>query len=87
MKSPVILVSNANSPDHAASIRALFDGADDIRIAVAFLKRAGAEFIVPILERQLIAGATVDVFVGTDFFHTDPCALKKLLALKLRPDF
>jgi HKD family nuclease len=84
MKNQVILVSNADSPDHAASIRELFHGAEDIRIAVAFLKRAGAEFIVPILERQLVAGATVDLFVGTDFFHTDPCALKKLLTLKQR---
>lgn len=79
-----VLVSNANSPDHAATIRDLFEGAEDIRIAVAFLKRGGAEFIVPILERQLVAGANVEVFVGTDFFHTDPCALKKLLTLKQR---
>lgn len=80
----MVLVSNASMPGHAASIRDLFDGAEDIKIAVAFLKRRGADFIVPILGKQLRAGANVEVFVGTDFFHTDPCALEELLTLKQR---
>lgn len=80
----MILVSNADNRDHAASIRALFAGADYVRVAVAFLKRAGAEFIVPLLEERLVAGATVQAFVGTDFFHTDPSALENLLKLKQR---
>lgn len=83
MADGVSLVSNEGA-GHSASIRDLLDGADDIKIAVAFLKRGGVEHIVPMLDERLAAGATAEIFVGTDFFHTDPCALEKLLSLKQR---
>ena len=60
----------------------MFDGADSIRIAVAFLTKSGAEFIFPMLEERIADGATVEIFVGTDFFHTDPWALEELWKLK-----
>ena len=39
---------------------------------------------MPLLEKRLAAGATVALYIGTDFFHTDPCALERLLRLKQR---
>jgi HKD family nuclease len=82
MDASVILTSNEDISGHAASLRDLFDGADDIKIAVAFLKKGGAEFILPMLKDRIAAGATVELFVGTDFFHTDPWALEELSKLK-----
>lgn len=79
-----MLISNADGADHAGAITELIDGADAIVIAVAFLKKGGADHVAPILEKRLAAGATVELFVGTDFFLTEPDALERLLELGRR---
>lgn len=79
-----MLISNADGADHAGAISELIDGADAIVIAVAFLKKGGADHIAPILEKRLAAGATAELFVGTDFFLTEPDALERLLELGRR---
>jgi HKD family nuclease len=79
-----MLISNTDSTDHAAAIAELIDGADTIIILVAFLRKGGADHISPILEKRLAAGAKVELFVGTDFFLTEPDALERLLELGRR---
>lgn len=79
-----MLVANTGKADHSKFITDIIKDADEIIIAVAFLKRAGAELIAPLLEKRLGAGADVELFVGTDFFLTEPVALEILLALKER---
>ena len=76
-----MLISNADGADHARAIAELIDGADAIIIAVAFLKKGGADHIAPLLKKRLATGATVELFVGTDFFLTEPDALERLLEL------
>lgn len=78
------LVANADDAHHRGAIAELFDDADAVIIAVAFLKKGGAEHIIPLLEKRLAAGATAELFVGTDFFLTEPDALKLLLELGQR---
>ncbi|WP_417673849.1 phospholipase D-like domain-containing protein [Roseibium sp.] len=79
-----MLISNTYGADHAGSIAELINGADTIIIAVAFLKKRGADYIAPILKKRLAAGATVELFVGTDFFLTEPAALQRMLELGKR---
>ena len=79
-----MLVANTGKASHTKIISDIIKNADEIIIAVAFLKRAGANLIAPLLEQRLVAGADVELFIGTDFFLTEPVALETLLALKDR---
>ncbi|GAB6966899.1 hypothetical protein JCM25156A_09360 [Komagataeibacter kakiaceti JCM 25156] len=79
-----MLVANTGKTDHSVFIPDIIKNADEIFIAVAFLKRAGADLIAPLLEKRLAMGANVELFIGTDFFLTDPAALESFLALKDR---
>lgn len=79
-----MLVANTGKADHSKSILDIIKNADEIYIAVAFLKRAGADLIAPLLEKRLAADADVELFIGTDFFLTEPAALETFLALKHR---
>ena len=72
-----MLVANTGKADHSKSIPDIIKNADEIFIAVAFLKRAGADLIAPLLEKRLAAGADVELFIGTDFFLTEPTALER----------
>ena len=40
-----MIISNADGKTHAAAIEALLDGAEQVVIAVAFLKKAGADYL------------------------------------------
>lgn len=79
-----MIISNTDGRNHADAIEALLAGAEEIVIAVAFLKKGGANHLAPMLEERLAAGATVELFVGTDFFLTEPSALERLLKVKTR---
>ncbi len=79
-----MLVANTGNAAHSKFIPDIIKDADEIIIAVAFLKRAGADLIAPLLKRRLAAGADVELFIGTDFFLTEPAALEHFLALKDR---
>ena len=74
-----MLISNSAGANHAGVIADILENSDAIVIAVAFLKKGGADHIVPIIEKRLAAGAKVEIFVGTDFFITEPAALERLL--------
>ncbi|TIL85734.1 MAG: NgoFVII family restriction endonuclease, partial [Mesorhizobium sp.] len=58
------------------------EGAEQISIAVAFLKEGGARIIGLLLEARLKQGAKIEAFLGTDFYITEPKALAHLLAIK-----
>lgn len=77
------LITNEND-GHRSAIADVFTDADHILIAVAFLKVSGAEFLRRELKGRLSAGARVEIFVGSDFFLTDPEALAVLLSLARR---
>lgn len=76
-----MLVTNTGGTDHATRITEIIRDADEIKIAIAFLKQGAAQRLAPILARRLEDGAVVELFVGTDFFLTEPKALELLLPL------
>lgn len=76
------LIVNDAPEDHAKAIAEIIADADEIMIAVAFLKLGGADFLTPKLSKRLKAGAVVELFIGTDFYLTQPAALQRLLELK-----
>ncbi|MBP2513840.1 phospholipase D family protein [Sphingomonas sp. PvP018] len=78
------LVQNLPSDNHGDALGAVFEGAGRISVAVAFLKYGGAKIIGPLLEARLEAGATVEAFIGSDFYITEPKALTHLLAIAKR---
>ena len=75
---------NGVSIDHMKALDELIDRANNISVAVAFLKSKGLGRIIGTLTRRLDAGAEVEIFVGTDFCQTEPMALKELLKLSKR---
>lgn len=79
-----MLIANNAGEDHAEAIADILNDADEITIAVAFLKVGGADHIIPMLQKVLAAGGPVELFIGTDFFHTQPAALTKLFELQKR---
>jgi HKD family nuclease len=74
------LVTN-DGAGHRAAIRDVFKSANEALIAVAFLKKGGATFLCGELRARLKAGARARVFIGTDFYLTEPDALQTLLDL------
>lgn len=77
-----MLVANNENGDHARAIAEILKGAEEISIAIAFLKRGGANHIAPTLKRCLAAGGSVEIYIGSDFFLTEPKALELLLAIR-----
>src|SRR6476620_1595231 len=73
---------NTKSRDHRTSIAAALRESDNTFIAVAFLKQSGLANLADELEAALKRGAQLTLVTGTDFWLTDPEALKRLYALK-----
>ena len=67
--------------DHLNELDRILDGATCVTMAIAFLKSKGLGKIIEKLTGCLTDGATVEMFVGTDFCLTEPDTLKDLLAL------
>jgi HKD family nuclease len=80
------LISNGNGTGHKGALEAVFADADQITLSVAFMKEGGAAFVEPLVKARLNKGATVEAFIGTDFFVTEPKALKRLLDLQNASD-
>jgi HKD family nuclease len=78
------LVNNGHGDNHGTALARVLEEAGRISVAVAFLIYGGAKIIGPLLETRLKAGATVEAFVGTDFYITEPKALTHLLAIAKR---
>ncbi len=57
------------------------EGANDIRIAVAFVSSDGLSQIMPSVQTAMRVGAYVEFLVGMDLRATDPIAIKDLYTL------
>ena len=60
-----------------------FQGANEIWIAVAFLKTSGLKLIFDEIKNAVSRDAKIKIIVGTDFFITEPDAIRSLLDLFL----
>lgn len=64
------LINNSNSNNHRKQIEFLLKNSEETIICVAFLKMSGLELILDKLNHKC------DFYVGTDFYLTEPKALK-----------
>jgi HKD family nuclease len=78
------LIRNTSAQDHLKAVLGVLEAATHISLAVAFLKQKGLGKISRMLEARLKAGANVEVFIGRDFFLTEPTALETLLKISRR---
>jgi len=67
------LITNDSRPTHLSTINRLLKSSDEVIICVAFLKNSGLAFI----SKQLPDNCTF--YIGTDYFITEPSAIKKLI--------
>ena len=66
------LITNENKPTHSSVINRLLKNSDEVIICVAFLKNSGLSYIL----KELPLNCTF--YIGTDFYLTEPNAIKKL---------
>ena len=69
------LISNHESKSHLSSIIQLLEIADEIIFCVAFLKMSGLHILIDALRKRNIKST---FYIGTDFYLTEPKALRKL---------
>lgn len=67
------LITNNKRPTHLNIINRLLDSADEVIICVAFLKSSGLDLILDRLSDNCT------LYIGTDYYLTEPLAIKKLL--------
>lgn len=70
------LITNNSRQTHLSVIKQLLSKSDEIIICVAFLKKSGLDFIIDHLSDNCT------FYVGTDYYLTEPIAIKKLLKNK-----
>ena len=70
------LITNNNGQTHLSVIKQLLSNSDEIIICVAFLKNSGLDFILDLLS------GNCTFYVGTNYYLTEPVAIKKLLRNK-----
>src|SRR5690606_37760168 len=75
------ILSNGVQRNHERQLRSWLQGCSDGFIAVAFLKQAGLRTIQEDLGGFLRRGGKMRLLVGTDFFLTEPNALRALANL------
>jgi HKD family nuclease len=75
------LVWNTNDQSIASLLEVYAQNADRILIAVAFLSSSGWALTKNWLQDSLSQGCQIELFVGTDFYQTDPAALQAAEAL------
>lgn len=78
------LVGNLTKRNHSEAIQETINQAEHIQIAVAFLKAAGLREVSETLRKRLKSKAEAEIFVGRDFYLTEPDALDELLELQQR---
>ncbi|WP_394777141.1 phospholipase D-like domain-containing protein [Flavobacterium sp.] len=69
------LISNQESEKHLSEIIKALENADEIIICTAFLKMSGLNFLI---EKINLKDFKTIFYVGTNFYQTEPAALKKL---------
>lgn len=75
-----MLVRNDNN-EHAKILRKMLNGAQDVYIAVAFLKCSGLKLIKDSIEDILGDNGYVNIIIGLDLYVTEPNALYELFDL------
>jgi len=70
------IISNQFNQNHQKVINRLIKQSDEIIICVAFLKLSGLHSI---LENLKLKKGKCNFFIGTDYFQTEPNAIRKLL--------
>ena len=76
------LTSNTTTENHLKIIKENFLTAEEIFIAVAFLKNSGLKRIETDIKNALERKVKLTIITGLDFYQTEPEALKKLQSLK-----
>lgn len=76
------LVTNVNGDNHHSRLTHLFADAQFVLIAAAFLKSRGAHLISECVKQSAAKDAVIEIYVGTDFFLTEPVALDLLEKLQ-----
>jgi len=71
------LISNQIRPFHGQTINRLIKKSDKIIICVAFLKLSGLNFILKELKHKV---GKCTFYIGTDYFLTEPIAVRKLIS-------
>ena len=69
------VISNHSDHSHSISLDRLLDTSDEVIICVAFLKLSGLNKIIEKLKEKT---ANSLFYIGTDFYLTEPAALRKL---------
>jgi len=69
----VQIITNNKRPTHLSVINRLLDSSDEVIMCVAFLKSSGLDLILD----RLSGNCTF--YIGTDYYLTEPLAIKKLL--------
>ena len=70
------IISNQESKTHLTEINELLDQADEVIFCVAFLKNSGLYSLTEKLKSKNKKGI---FYIGTDFYLTEPTALRKLV--------
>ncbi|MFY2826560.1 phospholipase D-like domain-containing protein [Ruegeria sp. MALMAid1280] len=83
LKEPCLVRNTSGSflGSHLEALRFVVENATEISIAVAFLKGKGLKKVIRAFRERLAAGAKLEMFIGRDFWLTEPEALKELLYL------
>jgi HKD family nuclease len=67
------IITNNKRPTHLSIINRLLDSSDEVIMCVAFLKSSGLDSIIDRLSDNCT------FYIGTDYYLTEPSAIKKLL--------
>ena len=67
------IITNNKRPTHLNIINQLLENSEEIIMCVAFLKNSGLDLFLDRLSNNCI------FFIGTDYYLTEPTAIKKLL--------
>lgn len=76
------MLLNNRKVGHLKTIKGMLSDADEVYIAVAFLKVAGLRPVLPSIEAVLGRKGEVNLIIGLDLYLTDPEALYGLYSLK-----
>jgi len=75
------IIINETKDNHLKILKILFKSAKKVAITVAFIKQTGLTLLYNDIKNALDRGCKITLFTGTDFYLTEPKALRKLYRL------
>ena len=81
MKNEIELVVNTSETSHSSFLNENIERADEVLIAVAFLKVSGLNEILECLTKAIKKGLTIRIIAGQNLAQTEPEALRTLFEL------